>query len=218
MRVLSGKNGIAQYAVLLLLLSAGSALATTVHVPGDRPSIHAGIHLASDGDTVLVAPGTYVGEGNRTIRFFGKAIGLLSEGGPTVTTVDCEGQATGFVFDAGEDSLAVVDGFTVVNGASSLGGAMFFRDGSCPLIANCRFINSQATFGGAVCCLFDAGPTFRYCDFVGCHAEQYGGALYCSDAVARARGCTGNHTTGRTMRGSVPKQRALQCRWCCRRL
>jgi hypothetical protein len=32
----------------------------TIHVPGDAATIQAAINAASDGDTVLVAPGTYV--------------------------------------------------------------------------------------------------------------------------------------------------------------
>lgn len=190
MRILRIDKEIAQCVVLFLLFSAGVARPTTVHVPEDRPSIQAGIHLASDGDTVLVAPGTYDGEGNRNIRFLGKAIVLLSENGAAATSVDCQGLGTGFLLDAGEDSLAIIDGFTVINGASSIGGSMLIRDGSYPVIANCRFVDSHAFNGGAVACLYDAGPTFRYCDFIDCQAEQHGGALYVSDAAASARDCT----------------------------
>jgi hypothetical protein len=37
--------------------------ATTIHVPGDSATIQAAINGALDGDTVLVAPGTYTGDG-----------------------------------------------------------------------------------------------------------------------------------------------------------
>ncbi|MFH1724261.1 MAG: right-handed parallel beta-helix repeat-containing protein [Elusimicrobiota bacterium] len=43
----------------LLLALAGSALAATLNVPGDYPTIQAGIDAAQSGDTVLVAPGDY---------------------------------------------------------------------------------------------------------------------------------------------------------------
>src|SRR5271168_3437186 len=46
----------------------------TIHVPGDQPSIQAGIDASSNGDVVLVAPGTY----NENIDFKGKAITVTS--------------------------------------------------------------------------------------------------------------------------------------------
>jgi len=60
------------------------AVSATIHVPPDQPTIQAGIDVAVGGDTVLVAPGTYV----ENIDFKGKAITVTSEQGADVTVID----------------------------------------------------------------------------------------------------------------------------------
>ncbi|MBN2588373.1 MAG: hypothetical protein JXA96_00805, partial [Sedimentisphaerales bacterium] len=59
--------------------------------PADFNNIQAAIDDANDGDIVLVAPGTYTGEGNRDIDFMGKAITVKSEYGPESCIIQCGG-------------------------------------------------------------------------------------------------------------------------------
>ena len=71
-------------AVLLLTSALPAAAGKTIHVPADQPTIQAAINAASNGDTVLVSPGTYF----ENINFIGKAITVKSASGPAVTIID----------------------------------------------------------------------------------------------------------------------------------
>ncbi len=105
--------------LLIFLLSLSliplCASAATIRVPADRPNIQAGINAASDGDTVLVADGTYTGYGNWDISFAGKAILLRSENGPANCIIDATGRRNGFTIFRGESRRTVVSGLKIIN-------------------------------------------------------------------------------------------------------
>ena len=56
---------------------SGALQAAVINVPGDQPTIQAGINAANDFDEVVVAPNTY----NEIIDFLGKSITVRSSGG-----------------------------------------------------------------------------------------------------------------------------------------
>ncbi|MBI5267058.1 MAG: hypothetical protein HY851_07485, partial [candidate division Zixibacteria bacterium] len=119
-----------------LALTAGAA---TIHVPADQPTIQAGIDAAVSGDTVLVADGTYKGVGNRNITFNGKAIVVRSENGSAATIVDVDSTKNrGFIFSGGEDTMSVLDGFTITRAIADTGAGVLVN-GASPKVLNCRF-------------------------------------------------------------------------------
>jgi hypothetical protein len=175
--------------VFLLSLFTSPLHATIIHVPGDSTTIQGGINGSVDGDTVLVADGTYMGDGNRDIDFGGRAIVVLSENGPEMTIIDCEGDSLdphrGFYFQNGEDSTSVVQGFTITNGWADEGGGIRCYESS-PKVNNCTFSGNTAisptySFGGGGMYNYHSSPMVTNCTFIDNSAPfylNYGGGMY----------------------------------------
>jgi hypothetical protein len=84
----------------------------TFRVPSEQPTIQSAINVATDGDRVLVAPGTYF----ENINFGGKAITVTSESGPQVTFIDGGSADSVVTFLSGEGRNSVINGFSLQNG------------------------------------------------------------------------------------------------------
>jgi hypothetical protein len=170
-----------------LLLFSSATHAVTVYVPDDFVTIQAGIDACTDGDTVIVRDGTYTGDGNRDIIFWGKAIVLMSENGPETTIIDCEGSPSdihrGFWFQYGEDSGAVVNGFTIQNGFMWNGGGIYCQNNSSPTITGniirMNISGSTSAGGGGIHSDFSS-PRIEYNRITGNITTNFGGGIYCN--------------------------------------
>ena len=80
-------------------------------------SIQAGINFSSDADSVTVAAGTYV----ENINFRGRNIKVAGADRET-TIIDGNQNGSVVIFENGEDSTAVLSGFTIMNGYASGSG------------------------------------------------------------------------------------------------
>ncbi len=121
----------------VMLLASVSAFSTTIHVPDSQPTIQAGINAAANGDTVLVAPNTY----EELIDFSGKAICLKSETGAENTILTYPARCDNLIkFTSCEDTLSILDGFTILNVSHNLGCVKL--DYSSGTIKNCVLENT----------------------------------------------------------------------------
>jgi serine protease len=160
--------------VLDALLICGSAVASTINVPSDQPTIQDGINAAVNGDTVLVAPGTY----NENINFNGKAILVTSSGGPKVTIIDGGSQGAVVTFSTGETNASVLRGFTIQHGNNS-GVLMGFAS---PVVRDNIIANNTAEFGAGMYILGSSTAQVLSNTFTGNVASAGGGAIGLFDA------------------------------------
>jgi hypothetical protein len=134
-----------------ILATVAAAFAATINVPAQQPTIQDGVNAAVNGDTVLVAPGTYI----ENINFMGKAITVKSSGGQNVTIINGNGLAPVVAFVTGEGPKSVLSGFTLENGVGTFdfgyqGGGISIRAASTirnNIITNC---NANDGDGGGI--------------------------------------------------------------------
>lgn len=151
---------------LAILVAVSVAHATTIHVPSDQPTIQAGINAAVNGDTVLVAPGTYTE--NLLVNVRGLA--LISSGGCDITTVEpVDPDAPIIRCDYPSDSTFLLRGLSFRNSGNSDGlNCRGGRVQDC-IISHCRNrgINSSGPLSVSNC-------QVSYCDL----------AIFCSQSIS----------------------------------
>ena len=164
--------------------------------------IQTAINDSNDEDIIVIAAGTYTGDGNKDIDFQGKAITVKGEtGDPCDVIIDCNGSNDephrGFKFHSGEDANSVLEGLTIKNGVApdetQIDNFPYCGGGICilysgPTINNCRIIQNTAGHGGAIYCQ-DSNVTINNCLILGNRVDDLGGAIYCKDSNTILKSC-----------------------------
>ncbi|MAE69256.1 MAG: hypothetical protein CME06_02175 [Gemmatimonadetes bacterium] len=169
------------YSLLLLVAAlATGGRGATIDVPGDYSSIQDAINAASDGDSVLVQPGTYL---EHDLDFGGRAItvtGTAPEDSAVVaaTLIDAEGQGRGFEFDQGEGASSVVSGLSITGGTDSRDGGGVFCFYASPTFIRCFITNNSAGWDGAGVFGDLSSATFERCIFADNQAGRRGGGVF----------------------------------------
>jgi len=166
-----------QVLILALMMTSAMIYAQVIHVPGDQPTIQAGINAASNGDTVLVAENTYY----ENIRFMGKAITVASHYilyGDTnhINNTVIDGSQPAYpdsaacvMFVNGEDTTSILSGFTLTGGSGVFttgfnvrsGGGVFASDAGAKIMYNKIMYNQvESDSGGAAGLVFFGGEDY----------------------------------------------------------
>jgi len=155
---------------------------------GDYETIQPAIDAAGEGDTVLVYPGTYTGDGNRDLAFGAKNIVLRGRNGRDETFIDCQNQPSHhgiYLNNTGQDTTCVIEGLTIEYAQNAApgdpGGGVRLR-GSSPKIIDCRIrycvVNGGAGGGGIYC--LAASPVLVNVEIIQNWAS-YGAGLHCGE-------------------------------------
>jgi len=143
---------ITTFLCILICSSLALSFGATIYVPDDFTTIQDAISGALNGDTVIVRPGYYY----ENIDFIGKAITVMSEKGPHVTTIDGQRQDSVALFMNGEGVDSVLDGFTLTRGLGHelygwiLCGGGVYCEATSPTIINNVITDGQGDYGGGV--------------------------------------------------------------------
>jgi hypothetical protein len=148
-----------------LAVSPRTAAGRTWRVPGDAPTIQAGIDLAAPGDDVLVAPGMYA---ERDIAMKG-GITVHSEAGSGSTAIQAGDAGVGFSCD-GLAEMSTIEGFSISHGRADTGGDWY-------------------SSGGGVRCL-SSSLAIRDCVITDCYAGFVGGGIMAMQSDVSIEGCT----------------------------
>lgn len=152
-------------ALVVACLVGTSAFGATIKVPSpEYPTIQAGIDAASVGDTVLVADGTYRGEGNRNLSFKGKTITVKSENGPQNCGIDCENKGAAFSVLELVVLESVISGFAITN---ALGYGIFCNGGCALTVTDCIVSGNLGATGIFINGASSPGLTISGCSISG---------------------------------------------------
>ena len=191
--------------IVTVLLPFGPCMARTIYVDaaggGDFAAIQAAVLDANGGDTIIVRPGTYSGAGNYNINFLGKTLTVqsINPEDPAVvaaTVIDCG--TLNRAFSLAGVTGAVLDGLTITNGKSFLGGGIYCYSGATVTVRRCVISSCTASFaGGGIVSGSSANVTVQDTAVINNAALSYGGGVYCAGAQMSLENCLvrGNTTS-----------------------
>jgi len=155
------------------------AFGDVIHVPADYVTIQEGLNAAIDGDTVLVADGTYYENISWPTTNDIELIGSGDEN--CIIDGDSLASVISFNYDLGViiDSTTLITGFTIQNGGGETGGGIFCWDSSPSLTDVTITGNSVSQVGGGIFFENNSNPTLINVTIANNSSHRAGGGIFC---------------------------------------
>lgn len=174
--------------LLCLLTMHTTAVAAELAVPEDHPTITDAIKASSNGDTILVAPGTY----QERLDTRGKAITIrgIDGAGTTIVSGDGPGRGSTLTCDSDESAATRLVNLTFSGGTGQMnmnrgeimGGGLLVKDAS-PTFIGCVFRDNNAQYGsGGGIAITGGGPVFIECDIIANRSDNIGGGVLAKES------------------------------------
>jgi predicted outer membrane repeat protein len=162
----------------------------TLRIPEEYPTIQVAIESASDGDEILIGPGTYRSKNNihYVINPMGKKLWIHSSDGPEVTIIDGESARTVLECTSNETNLTIIEGLTLTDGFSTYAGGGVYCNGS-PLIKDCVIEGNSAEYGAGIYCRNTLGLEIINCQIKDNSASINGGGIYTRWGIVNLTNC-----------------------------
>jgi parallel beta-helix repeat protein len=175
-----------QTVIVLAALAAlyAPAAARVIPVPDSASTIQAGINMASSGDTVLVAPGTYAENDTWSGRPITLASHYLVTGDTTYidsTVIDANHSGTVIHCGSGVDTTALICGFTIRNASAGNGGGIYCDGGSPTITHNIIEDNVTSADGAGIMIMSRAAPIVEHNLIRHNQTNDWGGGIYIAD-------------------------------------
>ncbi len=145
--IANGYNPLLPTRIITVDGTAGNDAADGLTAATAKKTIAAAILVAKDSgyeNVIVVAPGTYSGDGNQALTFGGYDIKLRGRDGAATTIIDLGGTARFLELTKNESLGSWVDGFTFRNGTATSQGMVISLTNAGLTVKNCIFEDNVA--------------------------------------------------------------------------